>query len=83
MSKPVELEVKENKFYILTWKTGKGKEIRLYVDIESPIKRIKQLLREGTEPEALELVSVEIKDEKYLIQGIPWSIIASKLVKSD
>ena len=49
--------------------------------MDSPIKRIKQLLKEGTEPDALELVSVEIKEEKYLIQGIPWSVIASKLVK--
>jgi hypothetical protein len=76
-----ELQVKGNKFYLLTKKDGKSRELRLYADMETPIKRIKEYLKKGVESENLELVSIEIKEEKYLIQGIPWSVIASKLVK--
>lgn len=77
----MSLEVKGNKFYMLTKKEGKDKETRLFVDVETPIVKIKEYLKKGIEPENLELLSVELKEEKYLIQGIPWSIIASKLVK--
>ena len=80
MSKLQELCVKENKFYILIKKDGKDREIRLYANMDTPIKRIKEWLRQGVEPDSLELVTVEVKEEKYLIQGIPWSVIASKLV---
>ena len=76
-----ELKVKENKFYLLTKKDGKNREITLYADMELPIKRIKEYLKQGVEPDNLELVSVEVREDKYLIQGIPWSVIALKLVK--
>jgi hypothetical protein len=76
-----ELQVKGNKFYLLTKKNGKDKELRLYVDMETPIKRIREFLKQGAEPDNLELVSIEVKEEKYVVQGIPWSVIASKLVR--
>jgi hypothetical protein len=76
-----ELQVKGNKFYMLTKKEGKEQEIRLYADMDTPVKRIKEWPKEGVEPEKPELVSAEIKEDKYEIKGIPWSIIASKLVK--
>jgi len=44
-------------------------------------KSIEEYLKKGIEPDNLELLSVEIKEEKFMIEGIPWSKIASKLVK--
>ena len=77
----MSLGVRENKFYILTKKEGQNREIKLYVDMETPVKDIKEYLKSGVETENLELVTVEMKEEKYQISSIPWSVIASKLVK--
>jgi hypothetical protein len=76
-----ELLVKNNKFYLLTKKDGKNRELRLYADMETPIRRIREYLKQGVEPDNLELVSVEAKEEKFVIQSVPWSLIALKLVR--
>jgi hypothetical protein len=76
-----ELKVKENKFYILTKKDQKGKEQWIYIDIDNAVKHVKEYLKIGIEGNNLELVSVEMKEDRYVIQTIPWGAIASKLVK--
>jgi hypothetical protein len=76
-----EVLVKNNKFYLLTKKDGKNRELRLYADMETPIRRIREYLKQGMEPDNLELVSVEAKEEKFVIQSVPWSVIALKLVR--
>ena len=77
----MELEVKENRFYVLTVKQGKGKKTTLHNDIDSPVRKVKEHLKGGTNPNDIELMVVEIKEEKFEIKSIPWSTIAMGLVK--
>lgn len=76
-----ELEVKENKFYVLTLKQGKESKITLHSDMDSPVRRVKEYLKGGTSPDDIELMAVEIKEEKFEIKSVPWSTIAVRLVK--
>lgn len=76
-----ELEVKDNKFYVLTVKREKASKITLHNDMDSPIRRVKEQLKGGTSPEDVELMAVEIKEENFEIKGVPWSTIAVRLVK--
>jgi hypothetical protein len=78
----LELELEGNEFYILTVKQGKGK-ITLYNDIDSPTRKIKEYLKKGTNPEDIELMVVEIKEDKFEIKSVPWSTIALGLIKSE
>ena len=77
----MELEVKENRFYVLTVKQGEGKKTTLHNEMESPIRKVKEYLRGGTSPDGIELMTVEMKGEKFEIKGVPWSTIALGLVK--
>lgn len=77
----MELEVKGNEFYVLTAKQ-EGK-ITLYNEMDSPIKKIREYLKKGKSPEDIELVIVQIKKEKYEMKGVPWSTIATGLIKSE
>ena len=76
-----ELEVKENKFYVLTVKQGKERKITLHNDMDSPVHKVKECLKGGTSPDDIELMAVGIKEEKFEIKGVPWSTIAVGLVK--
>ena len=76
-----ELEVKENKFYVLTVKQEKGNKITLHSDMDSPVRRVKECLKGGTNPNDIELMAVEIKEEKFEIKSVPWSMIAVRLVE--
>lgn len=77
----MELEVKGNEFYVLTVKQ-EGK-ITLHNEMGSPIKKIRECLKKGTSPDDIELVMVQIKEDKYEMKSMPWSIIAAGLVKSE
>jgi len=76
-----EIEVKENKFYVLTIDQGKSRRITLHNDLDSPVHRIKERLKSGTSPSDVELMTVEIKEENFKITSIPWSEIAVRLIK--
>lgn len=76
-----ELELKENTFYVLTVKKEKGKKITLYNDMDSPISRVKEYLKDKKSPDDIELMAVEIKEDKFEIKSIPWSMIAVGLIK--
>lgn len=76
-----ELEVKENRFYVLTVKQEKENRITLHSDMDSPVRRVKEYLKEGISPDNIELVTVEIKEDKFELKGVPWSTIAVMLVK--
>ena len=78
----LELEVKGNEFYVLTVKQEDGK-ITLHNEMDSPINKIREYLKKGTSPENIELVIVEIKQDKYEMKGVPWSMIAAGLVKGE
>lgn len=77
----MELLVKDNKFFMLTEKQGSKKEIRVYDEINPAIAKIKKTLKSGLSSENIELLSIEIKDEKFEIKTIPWHVIATQLVK--
>jgi len=76
-----ELEIKENKFYVLRIKGKDEEKLTLHSEIDSPIKRIRSSLKSGIKPDNIELLSVEIKGENFEIKGVPWSVIAAELVK--
>ena len=75
----MELEVLNKEFYVLTVK--KDGKITLYNEMNSPIKKIRDYLKKGTDPDDIELIIVEIKEDKYEMKSVPWSNIASGLVK--
>jgi hypothetical protein len=76
-----EIEVRENRFYVLRIKREKVEEITIHGEIGSSIRRIRDALKEGVDPDRVELMSIEIKGEKFEIKGVPWSIIAVELVR--
>jgi len=76
-----ELEVKENTFYVLTIKQGESRRTTLHSDMDSPVRRIKEQLKSGINPDDVELMTVEIKEENFKITGVPWSEIAVRLIK--
>lgn len=78
----MELEVKGNEFYVLTLNQGNGKTT-LHNEMDSPIKKIKEYLQKGTNPEDIELMTVEIKEDKFEIKGVPWSTIALGFVERE
>lgn len=77
----MELLVKGNKFFMLMEKHGAKKEIRIYAEMNPAITKVKKSLKEGTSSEDVELLSIEIKEEKFEIKTIPWNVIATQLIK--
>lgn len=78
-----ELEVKENKFYLLRVEGDKRRNMTLHNDIGSPISRIKNYLKTGVIAENIELMKVEVKEDKFELTTVPWSTIAAQLVKGE
>jgi uncharacterized protein YjhX (UPF0386 family) len=78
-----ELEIEGDTFYVLVVKQAKGKKITIHNDMDSPIQKVKDYLKTGTSPEDIDLMTVNIKEEKFEIKSVPWSIIAVGLVKSE
>jgi hypothetical protein len=77
----MEVLVKGNKFFMLTEKQGSKKEIRVYDEMNPAIIKIKNSLKQGVTSEDIELLSIEIKEERFEIKTIPWNIIATQLIK--
>ena len=77
----MEILVKGNKFYILTEKQSSKKETRVYDEMNPAIAKIKSSLKQGVTSEDIELLSIEIKEEKFEIKTIPWNVIATQLIK--
>jgi pseudouridine-5'-phosphate glycosidase len=75
------LVVKENKFYMLIEKQGSKKEIRIFDEMKPAITMIRGSMKTGTSSENIELLSIEIKEEKFEIKTIPWNVIATLLIK--
>jgi len=77
----MELIVKENKFFMLIEKQGSKKDIRIYDEMNPAITKVKKSLKSGVTSENIELLSIEIKEEKFEIKTIPWNVIATYLIK--
>jgi len=73
--------VKENKFFMLVEKTGSKSIIRIYDEMKPAITKVKESIKGGTSSENIELLSVEVKQDKFEIKTIPWNFIATELVK--
>ena len=76
-----ELEVKENRFYVLRIRQENSEKITLHNEIGSSVEKLKEALKSGISPDNLELMSIDVRGEKFEIKGVPWSIIAVELVK--
>jgi len=76
-----ELEVKENRFYVLRLREGSVEGITLHSEVSSSVERVREALKNGMSPESIELMSFDVKEEKFEIKGVPWSTIAAELVK--
>jgi hypothetical protein len=77
----MEMLVKDNKFFMLLEKKGTKKEIRIYDEMNPAIGMIKGSLKKGITSENIELLGIEIKEEKFEIKTIPWNVIATYLIK--
>jgi len=58
-----QLEVKENTFYMLRIRQEKEEKITLHDDFASSIGRLKEALKTGTNPDKLELMSVNVRTQ--------------------
>ena len=76
-----ELEVEEDRFYVLRVERENRKETTIHNNMESPIERIRNHLKSGLDPERVDLMTVELREDKFEIKSVPWSIIAVGLVK--
>jgi len=76
-----ELEVKENRFYVLRIREENVERITLHSEISSSVERVREALKNGMSPESIDLMSFDVKEEKFEIKGVPWSTIAAELVK--
>ena len=76
----MEILVKESKFYMLIEKTSKS-EIRLYDEMKPAITKVKSSLKGGTKSENIELLSIEVKGDKFEIKTISWDFIATEIIK--
>lgn len=77
----MELLVKENKFFMVIVKQDSEKDIVIYDEMTPAITKIKKFLKGGITSEDIELLSIEIKEEKFEIKTIPWNVIATQLIK--
>lgn len=77
----MEILLKESKFFMLLEKQGTKKEIRIYDEMNPAIAMIRGSLKKGTTSENIELLSIEIKEEKFEIKTIPWNVIATQFIK--
>ena len=77
----MELVVKDNKFVMLIEKQGAKKDVRLYDEIKPAITKIKESIKSGNSSENVELLTIEIKQDKFEIKTIAWDYIATELVK--
>jgi len=78
----MELVVKENKFVMLIEKQGSKKDIRIYDEIKPAITKIKDSIKGGVNSENIELLTIEIKQDKFEIKTISWNFIAMEIVKA-
>ena len=77
----MEFEVKENTFYLLKYKQKNDSNVTLHSAIDSPISKIKKYLKSGANPYDLDLMKVEVDEDNFKVQSIPWSEIAVRLIK--
>lgn len=77
----MELIVKDNKFFMLLEKQASKSEIRIYDEMRPAISKVKNALKGGMKSENIELLSIEIKGDKFEIKAIPWDFIATELIK--
>lgn len=77
----MELLVKENQFFMLVVKQDSAKHIKIYDEMTPAITKVKKFLKGGVISEDIELLSIEIKEEKFEIKAIPWNVIATHLIK--
>lgn len=77
----MEMLVRGNRFFMLMEKQGSKPEIRIYDEMKPAIMKIKNALKSGTKSENVELLSIEIKGDKFEIKAISWDFIATELIK--
>jgi len=73
----MSLEIKGNVFFILKTKDN----MLLCADIDTPIKKIKEIIISEGKVDNIELLEVTVKGEKWEIKGVGWERIALGLVK--
>ncbi len=82
----MELEVKGNKFFILSAKVNKRRKFTLFNEIEHSMDKFHEYLKNNLKPEDMELMVVEIKGKKFEIRIINLNelvAILPKMIKSN
>lgn len=77
----MEMLVRDNKFFMLLEKQASKSEIRIYDEMKPAISRVKDALKSDMKSENIELLSIEVKGEKFEIKTTPWDFIATELIK--
>jgi len=74
----MEMKVKGS-FYMLQRK-DKDDNIILFNDLAEAVKRISEFLKSGVPAEQIDLTKIDVEQDKIKATGVPWSVIAEKLV---
>ena len=70
----------EKSFYMLEIK-GKERTITLYDKMDEAVGKISEYLKKGTHADQIELTEIDVEEKELRATGVPWSMIAEKLVK--
>lgn len=75
----MEMKIKGNEFWVLENEGSKGSKV-IFDNLDDAVKSVKELMEKDANPDDINLVVVDIGEE-WNIKQVPWSEIASKLVK--
>ena len=74
-------EVRGNTFYVLLNKQEETYMMMVFDELTPSVKKLREYLKNGINTTELELMSVQYKEGQFVIQTIPWNVIAMELVK--
>jgi len=77
----MDMKIENNEFWTLEDK--KSEEKSIFNEIDASIKSIKKYMKNGSEPDDLELMHVMLEQESMKFQEVSWKDIAMKLMKID
>lgn len=77
----MELRIEDDRFFVLEL----GREKRIFDSEEAAVASLKDALAEDEKlnPETVNILEVDTSQEKWKIQGVPWSRIAISLIRGE
>lgn len=75
------LELPGNEYYTLEAIIDEKKKISLHVEMSTAIKRVHKFIQDDVPSDRITLTQITIHPQEMKAKGIPWSVIATELIK--